>query len=168
MILSHNGFEDLELYYPYYRLKEEEIEFELASPVRDNIEGKHGYSIETERNIYHVKPESYDFLIIPGGDAPSKLVKKKTALKITTHFFEEDKPVAAICHGPEVLISAGVMEGRVATSHESVKEKLEEAGGDFRESGVVVDGNLITSRGPEDLPAFMKKLMEKIRQLSDD
>ncbi|MFB6217083.1 MAG: DJ-1/PfpI family protein, partial [Candidatus Aenigmatarchaeota archaeon] len=116
MILSHNGFEDLELYYPYYRLGEEDIEFELTSPVRESIKGKHGYEIETERNIYHVNKDSYDFLIIPGGEAPSKLKNTKTVLKVVRHFFEEDKPVATICHGPEVLISAGVVEDRKLTS----------------------------------------------------
>lgn len=170
LIISENGFEYLELYYPYYRLKEEGIEVELASTSRGSIEGEHGYVAEVERNIYHANAGYYDFLILPGGSAPSKLRDKKTVLNIVKKIFEDGKPVAAIGHGTEVLISAGVMEGRKATGHESLKEKLEEVDAEYKakdgdeEAGILIDGNLITAKYRNDLPEFMKFLMKKIKE----
>lgn len=169
IIISENGFEDLELYYPYYRLKEEGVEVELASTSRGSIEGEHGYVAEVERNIYHSHADYYDFLILPGGSAASKLKNKNTALKIIKGIFEEGKPVAAIGHGTEVLISAGVMEGKKATGHESLKEKLEEVDGEYKardgdeETGILVDGNLITAKYRNNLSALMKELLKKIK-----
>ena len=163
LIISANNFEDTELLYPYYRLQEEEIDFELASLKTGNIEGKHGYSVKVDKNVEDVKESDYDFLILPGGRAPSKLRKNDKVLEIARHFFEEKKPVAAICHGPQILISAGLMEGRTSTCYNTVSKELKEAGADYKDQKVVVDENLITSRNPGDLPDFMREILKKIK-----
>jgi len=163
LIISANKFEDTELLYPYYRLQEEGIDFDLASMETGKIKGKHGYRATVHKKLNNVHPEDYDFLILPGGKAPAKIRKQEEALEITQHFFAENKPVAAICHGPQILISAELMEGRNATCYQSVAKELKKAGATYKDKKVVVDGNLITSRQPKDLPAFMRELLKKIK-----
>ncbi len=109
-----------------------------------------------------VNTGDYDFLILPGGKAPEEIRKVPKALEIAGDFFAKNKPVAAICHGPQILISAGLMKGRHATCYRSVAPEMKEAGADYEDKEVIVDGNLITSRQPSDLPAFMKEIIKKI------
>lgn len=162
LIVSADKFEDTELLYPYYRLQEEGIEFDLASMKTGEIKGKHGYSVSVEKSLDELDSKNYDFLILPGGKAPAKIRKEGRALELAQHFFAENKPVAAICHGPQILISAGLMDGRTATCYRSVAKELKQAGADYQDQEVVVDGNLITSRQPRDLPAFMRELLRQI------
>jgi PfpI family intracellular protease len=105
-----------------------------------------------------VDPKKYDILILPGGKAPSVIRKKPKALEITRHFFEQNKPVAAICHGPQILISAGLLEGRVVTGYKSIAKELKNAGAIYKDTEVVVDKNLITSRQPSDLNDFIEAI----------
>lgn len=163
LVISADRFEDLELLYPYYRLQEEDIEATLASISKGEIEGINGYTAEVNEKIENVDPSDFDFLFLPGGKAPQELRKNEDVLNVARHFFEEEKPVAAICHGPQILISAGLMEDRKATSYRSVKKELLDAGAKFEDKEVVVDGNLVSSRGPEDLPAFTREMLKKIR-----
>lgn len=162
LIISADGFEDLELFYPYYRLQEEGIEMVLTSISKGEIKGKHGYTSGVDKKVDEIDPKGFDFLILPGGKAPQRLRKEEKVLDIAKHFFKEDKPVAAICHGPQILISAGVLEGKNVTSYSSVKEELLEADAEFEDKEVVVDGKLVTSRKPEDLPAFVRELLKQI------
>lgn len=162
LIISADRFEDLELFYPYYRLQEESIETTLASITKGEIEGKNGYVAEVDEKIKDVEPEDYDFLVLPGGKAPQELRKNEDVLEAARHFFKGGKPVAAICHGPQILISAGLMEDRKATSYRSVKKELLDVGAKFEDKEVVVDDNLVTSRKPEDLPAFTREFLKKI------
>jgi len=164
LIISADNFEDSELLVPYYRLKEEGIETDVASMKRGKIKGKRGYEVEANLSLKDVDPSRYDILILPGGKAPAEVRKDADALKIASHFFEKNKPVSAICHGPQTLISADLLKGRHATSYRSVATEVKEAGAVYEDKEVVVDGNLVTSRQPSDLPAFMRETMKKIRE----
>ena len=164
LMISADNFEDTELLVPYYRLKEEGIHVDVASMKKDTIKGKHGYEVAVDKTLEEVKPDSYDLLVLPGGKAPEAVRKEKEALDIAKHFFEKNKPVAAICHGPQTLISAGLLKGRHATCYKSVAREMKESGALYEDSEVVVDGNLITSRQPSDLPAFMRETMKLIKK----
>lgn len=165
LIISADNFEDSELLFPYYRLKEEGIEVELASPAGGSIRGKHGYEVQADREIAEIDPDDYDLLILPGGKAPEAVRREAAALDICRQFFARNKPVAAICHGPQTLISAGLLKGRRATCYRTVADELKGAGALYEDSQVVVDGNLVTSRQPSDLPAFMREMMRLLRRL---
>jgi len=160
LIVSADNFEDSELLVPYYRLKEAGIEVEVASPQAGSIRGKHGYEVAVDKTLAQVEADSYDILILPGGKAPETVRKEQKALEIARHFFARNKPVAAICHGPQTLISAGLLKGRRATCYRSVAGEMRDAGALYEDSEVVVDGNLVTSRQPADLPAFMRETMK--------
>jgi protease I len=162
LIISSDGFEDMELMVPYYRMKEAGIGVEIASSKKSTIRGIHDYRVSVDKTLDEVNPDDYAVLVIPGGKAPQKVRNEEKAREISRNFFEHDKPVAAICHGPQVLISAGLMKGRHATSYASVADELRKAGALYEDRDVVVDGNLITSRGPSDLPAFMRETLKKI------
>jgi protease I len=159
LIISADHFEDTELLVPYYRLKEAGFEVDVASISRGKINGKHGYEVSVDKSLRDVNTKDYDLLVLPGGKAPAALRKEPAALEIVKDFFRSNKPVAAICHGPQILVSAGVIQGRRATCYHSVAEELKEAGALYEDSEVVVDGNLVTSRQPSDLPAFMRETL---------
>ncbi len=163
LIISADNFEDTELLVPYYRLKEEGIEVDVASIRKGKIKGKHGYEVEANKSLKEIKPDDYDILILPGGKAPEAIRKEKEAQEIARHFVENNKPVAAICHGPQTLISAGLLKGRHATCYRTVAEELKASGAIYEDKEVVVDGNFITSRQPADLPAFMREVMKRLK-----
>lgn len=162
LMISADNFEDSELLVPYYRLKEAGIEVTLASLKRGTITGKHGYEVPVDKILDEVNPDEYGILVLPGGKAPETVRKEEKALSIARSFFAAKKPVAAICHGPQTLISAGLLKGRRVTCYSSVANEMRDAGALYEDSEVVVDGNLVTSRQPEDLPAFMRETMKKI------
>ncbi len=164
LIISADNFEDSELLVPFYRLKEEKAEVDVVSVKKGKIKGKHGYEVEVNKSLREVVPGDYDVLILPGGKAPEAVRKEKKALEIARHFFEKNKPVSAICHGPQTLITAGVLKGRKATCYRSVAGEMKDAGAVYEDSEVVVDGNLITSRQPADLPAFMRETVGLLRK----
>ena len=164
LMISADNFEDMELFVPYYRLKEEGIQVDIASMKKGKIRGKHGYEIEANKTLKEIDPEEYDILILPGGKAPEEVRKDRSAVGIAGYFFRENKPVSAICHGPQTLITAGVLKGRHATCYKSVAPEMKESGALYEDKEVVVDGNLVTSRQPSDLPAFMRETMKMIRR----
>jgi protease I len=163
LIISADNFEDSELLVPFYRLKEAGVEVTVASMSRGAIKGKHGYEVAVDKTLDEVNPDDYAILILPGGKAPALVRKEPKALEIARDFFSSGKPVAAICHGPQILISAGLLQGRRATCYKSVADELKEAGALYEDQEVVVDANLVTSRQPEDLPSFMRETMKKLR-----
>jgi len=163
LIISANNFEDSELLVPYYRLKEAGVEVAVASLTRGAITGEHGYEVAVDNTLDEVNPDDYAILVLPGGKAPALVRKEPKALEIARSFFARSKPVAAICHGPQILISAGLLQGRRATSYKSVADELKEAGALYEDREVVVDANLVTSRQPADLPAFMRETMKQLR-----
>ncbi|BCS54823.1 type 1 glutamine amidotransferase domain-containing protein [Geobacter sp. SVR] len=162
LFISADGFEDLELLVPFYRLKEAGLDIDVASAQSGAIKGKHGYEISVNRALDSVNPDEYGLLVLPGGKAPQKVRQEPKALEIARSFFERKKPVAAICHGPQILISAGVIRGRRATCYKEVAGELREAGVQYEDSPVVVDGNLVTSREPADLPDFLRETLKLI------
>ncbi len=164
LIISADNFEDFELFFPYYRLKEEGVSVDIASMRKGRIKGKHGYEVGVDKTLEEVRPKDYDLLVLPGGRAPEAIRKERTAVEIAKSFFAEKRPVAAICHGPQTLITAGLMKGRHATCYKSVAAEMKEAGADYEDEEVVVDGNLVTSRQPSDLPAFMRETIKLIRK----
>lgn len=164
LIISADNFEDAELLLPYYRLKEEGIQVDIASVKKGKIKGKHGYEVEVDKTLKEVNPDDYDILILPGGKAPETIRKEKEAIAIAKHFFQKNKPVSAICHGPQTLISAGLLKGMHATCYKSVVQEMKDAGAIYEDKEVVVDKNLITSRQPSDLPAFLRETMKMLKK----
>lgn len=164
LIISADNFEDTELLYPFYRLVEEGFQVDIASIKKGKIKGKHGYEVEANLSVEEVKPEGYDLLILPGGKAPQALRLNERVLEIVREFYKSGKVIAAICHGPQILISAGLLKGKKATSYKSVVKELEDAGVLYENREVVVDENIITSRQPTDLPFFMKEILKKFKR----
>ncbi|NIR60376.1 MAG: type 1 glutamine amidotransferase [Gammaproteobacteria bacterium] len=162
LIVSADGFEDTELLVPYYRLLEAGAEVDVASLERGRITGKHGYEVEANLAVDEAIPQDYDLLVLPGGKAPAALRDDPRVQAIARAFMQSDRPVAAICHGPQILVSAGLLEGRRATAYKSVAEELRDAGAEYEDREVVVDGNLISSRRPGDLPAFVRQIMQRL------
>lgn len=169
IILTADVFEDMELFFPYFRLLEEGIEVDVAGPKKGGIHGEHGYGMKIEKTFDEVNPKDYDLLILPGGapyGAPTTVRKSLEAQEIARSFMTANKPVAAICHGPYTLISAGLVKGRRMTSFwgDGVPEELTRAGAKYVDAEVVVDGNLVTSRYPMDLPEFMRETMKLLKK----
>ena len=163
LILSADGFEDMELFVPYYRFIEEGFQVDVASKKREKIKGKHDYAIEAAKAFDEVNPGEYDMLFLPGGKAPSKVRKEDSALQIVRHFVDNNKPIVTICHGPQIMISAGVVQGKHMTCWPDVSGELKEAGAAYEDMEVVVDGNIVSSRMPSDLPYFMREVMKKAK-----
>ena len=164
VVLTADKFEDMEVFFPVFRLLEEGWQVDIAAPGMKEIRGENGYVLKPDITIEEVDPDEYNLLIIPGGapnGAPATVRKIKKAQEIAKSFFAKNKPVASICHGPYTLVSAGLVKGRHLTSfwHDGVPEEIQGAGGIWEDKDVVVDGNLVTSRWPMDLPAFMREVM---------
>lgn len=164
LIISADNFEDSELLVPYYRLKEEGFDVDIASMRKDKIKGKHGYEVSVDKTLQEVSPGNYNILILPGGKAPEAIRKEQAAIEIVKYFFQKNKPVSAICHGPQTLITAGLLKGRHATCYKSVAQEMKDAGAMYEDKEVVVDGNLVTSRQPADLPAFLRETMKLLKR----
>ena len=164
LIISADNFEDTELLVPFYRLEEEGAQVDIASIKKGKIKGKHGYEVEVNKTLKEVNPDDYDILILPGGKAPETLRKEEKAIEIAKHFFQKNKPVSAICHGPQTLITAGLLKGRKATCYKSVAQEMKDAGAIYEDKEVVIDGTLVTSRQPSDLPAFMRETMKMLKK----
>jgi archaeal arginyl aminopeptidase len=169
VILTADQFEDMEVMYPLFRLLEAGWQVDVAAPrIREEIHGESGYGqLMPDTTIEGVNPSNYDLLIVPGGSpegASTTIRKNKKAREIVQSFFAKDKPVASICHGPWTLADAGVVKGRHLTSywHDGVPESVKDAGGKWEDKEVVVDRNLVTSRWPADLPAFMREVMRVV------
>jgi len=155
LILVADGFEDLSLFVPWYRLREEGFDVRLAGPMMHAVAGVHGYRIEPDIRIHEVNPSEYDALIIPDGVAVERLRLREEAVDVTRTFMQDGGTrVAAIGHGAQLLISAGVLDGRMVTCDPGILDDVRAAGALFRDEAVVRDGNLVTARGPDDLPAF--------------
>ena len=162
LIVSSDNFEDSELLVPYYRLKEAGVEVTVASMNRGVIKGLHGYEVTVDKSLGEIDPNDYAILVLPGGKAPAALRKEAKALEIARSFFAGGKPVAAICHGPQILISAGLVKGRRATCYKSMAAELKDAGALYEDREVVVDVNLVTSRQPADFPAFLRETVKQL------
>ncbi len=164
LILVENEFEDLELFYPFYRMREEGIDVEIASSSLDVRVGKKGYAAKPDLTYEDVKVEEYAALILPGGKSPERVRVNERAVEIVKKFLKLEKPVAAICHGPQLLISAMAVKGRRMTSWIGIRDDLIASGALYEDKPVVVDGNVITSRMPDDLPHFCRELVKMLKR----
>ena len=165
LIVSADGFEDSELIYPYYRLQEAGWDVILVTPDGEDISGKHGVEFEANAAIGDEGADGWvdhnDLLVLPGGRAPESLrLSAPETADVIAGFDAADKPIASICHGAQLLISADILEGREATAYASLEVDVENAGATVVDEEVVVDDNLVTSRNPSDLPAFMAEMLE--------
>lgn len=168
-ILATNGFEEVELSSPKEYLEKQGWKAEIVSPESGSIRSwastEWGKDYKVDQELKNVKATDYDALVLPGGVInPDKLRTNENALAFIKDFFKAGKPVAAICHGPQILISADLVKGRKMTSYPSIKIDLMNAGAEWHDQEVVVDKGLVTSRNPDDIPAFNKKLVEEIKE----
>lgn len=177
LILTGDASEALEVFYPLYRLREEGYDVKVATPSRKVIQTvvhdmepnvmetyteKLGYKLEADMSLKDVNPEDFDALFLPGGRAPEYVRTYHKAIEIVRHFFEKNKPVATLCHGPQILVAAGVVKGRKLSAFFVLKPDIEIAGGEFVD-GVVVDGNLVSGRAWPDLPEIMKEFLKLLK-----
>ena len=165
LILVADGFEDLTLFLPWYRLQEEGIGVTLASPHARPLTGQHGYRVEPDAPIHEVNPAEYDLLVIPGGAAVERLRLREEAVDVTRTFVQDGIRVAAIGHGPQLLISAGVLDGRAVTCDPGIRDDVRAAGANYRDEGVVRDGVFLTARGIDDLPDFCRHMIGALRAI---
>ncbi len=169
VVLTADKFEDMEVFFPVFRLLEEGWQVDIAAPKVEELHGENGYGLTPQLSFDEVKPDDYDLLIIPGGSpngAPKTVRHNEKAREITRAFFAKTKPVGSLCHGPWTLADAGVIHGRHLTSywHDGVPESVKEAGGIWEDKEAVVDGNLVTARYPMDLPYFMRELLKMVKK----
>jgi len=161
-------YEDLELWYPKIRLEEEEAATTVAGLGEKTYQGKRGYPVTVDTSVDQIDASAFDGLVIPGGFAPDQLRRYEKVLEITRDVYRAGKPVAFICHAGWVPISAKILKGKRATSVRAIKDDMENAGVIWEDSPVVVDGNIISSRSPADLPDFCKALLAALRQGPQD
>lgn len=168
-ILTEEGFEQIELTSPKAALEAAGATVDIVSPKKGKIKAwdktDWGITIDADKELSNVSADEYDALMLPGGVLnPDKLRQNAEAVAFVASFFEDGKPVAAICHGPQMLIEADVVYGRRLTSYPSLQTDLKNAGADWVDEEVVVDNGLVTSRRPDDLEAFNKKMVEEIAE----
>ena len=168
-ILTESGFEEVELTSPKKALEDAGARVEIVSPQKEKVKAwaHDHWSIElpVDVNVEEADPNDYDALMIPGGVLnPDKMRVNDKCVEFAQHFLQEGKPVAAICHGPQLLIETGMLEGRNMTSYHSVKTDMINAGATWADREVIVDNGLVTSRSPKDLEAFNKKMIEEIKE----
>lgn len=168
-ILTESGFEEAELTSPRKELEAAGAEVQIVSPQKDSVRAwNHDHwtmELPVDVQIDEAKPEDFDALVIPGGVInPDKMRVNPKCVEFAQQFLEMGKPVAAICHGPQLLIETGMISGRKMTSYPSVKTDLENAGALWVDKEVVTDNGLVTSRSPKDLKAFNKKMIEEIKE----
>jgi protease I len=168
-ILTENGFEEVELTEPKKALEEAGAKVSIVSPQQDKVKAwdKDHWSIElpVDQQLSAANPDDFDGLLLPGGVLnPDTLRTNEDAIAFVQAFFEAGKPVSAICHGPQTLINAGVVEGRKMTSYPSISQDLINAGANWVDQEVVVDQGLVTSRKPDDIPAFNRKMIEEFAE----
>jgi len=163
LFISGPGVEDIELWYPYLRMKEEGFDVVLASPGKKDVTGKYGMTLKADAATDKVRSRDFDALVLPGGHAPEIVRMDKASVKLVREFAKDGKPIAALCHGPQVLLSAGLIKGRRITSWPALQDDMRAAGARWEDREVVIDGNLVTSRAPKDLPAFCREAVKMIR-----
>jgi protease I len=164
-VLVEQKYEEMEVWYPVYRLREAGCEVVLVGPEAGRAyPSKLGYPAKADAAAKDVSADRFHVVVIPGGFAPDYIRRSEPMLTLVRDAFAQGKPVAAICHGPWVLCSTQALKGRTATGFHSIKDDMVNAGATFVDREVVVDGNVITSRTPDDLPAFVVAVMEQMRK----
>lgn len=163
--LIGDEYEDLEVWYPVLRLREEGAVVDLIGlEANQTCRGKHGYPATAERSIHAVSADDYEALIVPGGWMPDKLRRYPSVLDFVRAFNQQNKVIATICHGPWILISAKILHGRTLTCTPGIMDDVINAGARYVDEEAVRDGNLVSARRPPDLPAFCRLMIEALSQ----
>ena len=164
-ILAENLYEDQELWYPYYRLREAGADvFVVGTGTSDTYTSKHGYPVKVDAEADTVDAGQFDLIVIPGGYAPDHMRRSPAMVNLVRQANEQGKLIAAICHAGWMLCSANVVRGRTVTGFKSIKDDLVNAGAHYVDEEVVRDGNVITSRFPDDLPAFLREIIAALKE----
>ncbi len=164
-ILVADLYDDNELYYPYYRLQEEGYQVHLIGAVKGtSYKSKHGMPAVSDEAAGNVSADDYDALVIPGGFSPDYMRRSKDIVAFAKAMADQNKPIAAICHGAWLMVSACDLKGRKLTCFHSIKDDVVNAGAIFVDEAVVIDGNYITSRTPKDLPVFLPALIQALKR----
>ncbi len=163
ILLAENDYEDLELWYPKLRLIEAGAEVTVVGVGEEVYYSKHGYPVTVDGKIKDFESKDFDAVVIPGGWAPDRMRRYPELVNFVKEMNDSGKVVAAICHGPSVLVSAGVLKGKKATCFIAIKDDVVNAGAEYLDKPVVVDGNLITSRKPNDLPDFCREIINALK-----
>lgn len=161
-VVLANNYEDVEYTSPAEALKDAGAELTIISTQKGEITGKKGDTQQADKTFDEVSVGDFDMLLIPGGGSPENLRIDDKAVQFTKEFVQSGKPVGSICHGPQLLISAEVVSGKTLTCVNKIRDDVKNAGGDYVDQELVRDGNLITSRVPDDLPAFNNALVEAL------
>lgn len=156
-------YDERELIYPAYRVKEEGYEVVFAGPEKKTYKGKEGLTQDADISFDQINVDDYEGLLIPGGFAPDKMRVSKAALEAVRKFNEQEKPIAMICHAGWVGISAGIIDGKRVTSTLAIKDDMVNAGGKWVDEAPVIDGNIVTARNPGDLHVYVKAFLDLIR-----
>jgi protease I len=164
IVLAEDLYEDLELWYPVLRLREEGAKVVIVGTGAEQYTGKHGYPVTVEAGLDQISASDFDGVVIPGGYAPDQLRRYTAVLDLVRLMFNRGKCVAAICHAPWVLVSAGILKGRQVTCFFAIKDDVINAGAHYQDAEVVHDGNLITSRQPSDLGAFCREIITALAE----
>jgi len=163
VILMETLYNDREFWYPYYRLQEEGAETWVVGPkAGGEYRGKDGIVARADLGMHEAKESDYDAIVIPGGYAPDHMRRHPAMVALVHDFYQAGKTVAAICHAGWMLASADILKGRKVTAFFAIKDDLVHAGAHYVDEEVVVDGNLVTSRSPADLPAFMREIIKRV------
>ena len=163
-VLAEDYYQELELWYPVLRLREAGAEvLVVGTGSADTYTSKHGYPVTVDAAVEEVQASDFDALVVPGGYAPDRLRRYPAVNALARAMFLEGKVVASICHGAWVLISADILRGRTATCFSGIKDDVTNAGANYVDREVVQDGNLITSRQPDDLPAFCRTIIAALK-----
>jgi len=164
VIIAGPGFEDAELIYPYYRLQEAGFQVDIASKDKADLVGKWGYPIKADVDTKDLIEEDYDLVVIPGGyESPDRVRQIKEVLDLIKEMNKKGKVISAICHGPWVLISAGIMKGKNATCYKGCKDDLINCGANYLDKGVIIDGNIITSQHFKNMPEWIRETINKFK-----
>ncbi len=163
VIITADNTEDTEFFYPYYRLTEEGYTVDVVTPKGGKFTAKHGLGLTNTRAIDDVNPADYALLYIPGGKAPQELRKNDKVIAFVKEFARSGKPIAAICHGPQVLATAGLLSGKNIAAWPEIADEMQEAGAVFVNEALVEDGQFITSRMPGDLPRHLYGVLEYLK-----
>ena len=166
LLLIENEYRDEEAIYPYYRFKEAGYEVKVVGPEKGKeYKGKYGTFLKSDLSASEANPDDAIAIIIPGGNAPDKMRIKKDMVDLVKKIHLQQKVVGAICHGGWMLVEADIIKGKKVTGYISIATDLKNAGGEYLDKEVVVDGNIVTSRNPGDLPAFCKSILELVKNL---
>ena len=163
LIITADKTQDLEFFYPYYRFIEEGYTVDVATPKGGSFAGKYGLGLKETKPIAEVRPKDYHLIYIPGGKSPQELRKNDEVLAFVREFAQSGKPIAAICHGPQVLISAGLVKGKQLAAWPEVRKEVEDAGGIYINEAFVQDGQFFTARMPGDLPRHLHGILHYLQ-----